>query len=42
LQWACGAGIISGDDNGNLNAQSSATRTEVAAMLQRFCENVIN
>jgi hypothetical protein len=41
LQWACGSGIINGDDNGNLNPQNSATRAEVAAMLQRFIENVI-
>ncbi len=41
LQWACGAGIISGDNIGNLNPHSSATRAEVAAMLQRFIENVI-
>ena len=41
LQWACGAGIIDGDDNGNLNPQNSTTRAEVAAMLQRFIEKVI-
>jgi hypothetical protein len=40
LQWACGAGIIDGDDNGNLNPRSFATRAEVAAILQRFIENV--
>ncbi len=38
LQWACGAGILQGDTKGNLNPQSSATRAEVAAMLQRFIE----
>ena len=36
LQWACGAGIINGDDNGYLNPGASATRAEVAVMLQRF------
>jgi uncharacterized repeat protein (TIGR02543 family) len=41
LQWACGAGIIDGDDNGYLNPRNSASRAEVAAMLQRFVENVI-
>jgi hypothetical protein len=35
LQWACGAGIMNGNGNGNLNPQGSATRAEVAAMLQR-------
>ncbi|MEL7567516.1 MAG: S-layer homology domain-containing protein, partial [Dehalobacterium sp.] len=42
LLWACGTAIINGDGNSNLNPQSSATRAEVAAMLQRFIENVIN
>lgn len=41
LQWACGAGIIDGDDNGYLNPQNSASRAEVAAMLHRFVMNVI-
>jgi hypothetical protein len=36
LQWAVGSGIITGDTSGNLNPQSSATRAEVAVMLQRF------
>ncbi|MGE5560802.1 MAG: S-layer homology domain-containing protein [Chloroflexota bacterium] len=42
LQWACGAGIIGGDDRGNLNPHAAASRAEVAAMLQRFMENVID
>lgn len=40
LQWACNAGILNGDTNGNLNPHASATRAEVVAMLQRFVENV--
>ena len=44
LAWAVGAGIISGtvDADGNivLDPQGSATRAQVAAMFQRFCENV--
>ena len=40
LQWACGTGIINGN-NGYLNPQNSAARAEVAAMLQRFVENVV-
>lgn len=36
LQWACRAGVMQGDDLSNLNPQRSATRAEVAAMLQRF------
>ena len=42
LQWACGAGIINGDSNGKLNPQSSATRAEVAAILERFVEKAMN
>ncbi len=42
---AVGAGIISGtvDADGNivLDPQGSATRAQVAAMFQRFCENVM-
>ncbi|MEM5768339.1 MAG: S-layer homology domain-containing protein [Bacillota bacterium] len=41
LQWACGAGILNGDTNGNLNPRSSATRAEVAAMLKRFMEKMV-
>ncbi len=40
LQWACGAGIMNGDGSGNLNPQASATRAEVAAMLERFMKSV--
>jgi len=36
LQWACGSGILSGDPDGSLNLHSSATRAEVAAVLERF------
>jgi len=36
LQWACGAGILNGDTNGNLNPHNYATRAEVAAILERF------
>ena len=42
LQWACGAVIMDGDDTGNLNPQSSATRAAAASMLQRFIENIIS
>jgi hypothetical protein len=36
LQWACGAGIMEGDNLGNLNPRDSATRAEVAVILHRF------
>ena len=40
MQWACGAGVISGKD-GALDPAGSATRAEVAAMLMRFCQFVL-
>ena len=40
FQWACGAGIIEGDDAGALNPTSTCTRAEAAAMFMRLCENV--
>lgn len=39
LQWVCGADIMQGDHLGNLNPQRSATRAEIAAMLERFMKN---
>ena len=41
MQWACGAGIINGMDDGTLNPQGKATRAEAATMLMNFCENVV-
>ena len=41
MQWACGAGIMSGNDDGTLNPQGKATRAEAAAMLMNFCKNVV-
>jgi hypothetical protein len=35
LQWACGAGLMEGDD-GKLDPQGAATRAQVAAILQRL------
>lgn len=40
LQWACGAGIMDGS-NGYLNPNAPATRAQVAAILERFAENVV-
>jgi len=36
MQWACGAGIISGKPGGMLDPQGTATRAETAAVLYRF------
>ena len=38
LQWACGAGVITGVTDATLVPQGEATRAQVAAMLMRFCE----
>ncbi len=38
MQWACGAGIISGTGDGALTPSGSATRAQAAVMLMRFCE----
>ena len=41
MQWACGAGIINGID-GALQPQGYATRAQLAAILYRFVEEVVN
>lgn len=40
MQWACGAGLITGDTTTTLVPQGNATRAQVATILMRFCENV--
>ncbi|OUP56919.1 Ig-like domain-containing protein [Pseudoflavonifractor sp. An184] len=42
LQWACGAGIISGTGDGStLSPGGSATRSQVAMILMRFCQEFV-
>ena len=42
MQWACGAGIISGTGDGStLTPQGQATRAQAAVMLMRFCEEYV-
>ena len=41
IQWACGAGIIEGRTPSTIVPQGTATRAEVAAILMRFMENVV-
>ena len=36
VRWAAGAGILSGFDDGSLKPGNTATRAEVATMLQRM------
>ena len=38
MQWAVGAGIISGTSTDTLSPQGPATRAQVATILMRFCE----
>ena len=40
MQWACGAGIISGNDDGTLHPEGHAQRVHTAQMLMKFKENV--
>ena len=39
MRWACGMKLINGA-NGKLDPTGLATRAQVAAILQRYCENV--
>jgi|GEM_PF-4687806 len=39
VQWACGAGLLQGDGQGNLLPGSSATRAQAAALIMRFAES---
>lgn len=42
MQWACGAGLISGTGDGStLTPQGEATRAQAATVLMRFCEQSI-
>ena len=40
MRWAVGSGLIVGGDGGALDPQSSATRAQVAAILNRFVINL--
>ena len=40
MQWACGAGVITGVTDTTLVPQGEATRAQVAAMLMRFVEAI--
>ena len=40
MQWAVGAGLLNGNEQGRLAPTAGATRAEVAMMLMRFAETV--
>ena len=41
MQWACGAGVITGISESALAPRGEATRALTAAMLMRFCEQYV-
>jgi hypothetical protein len=41
LSWANANGLVTGKGNGILDPQGNAERCQVAAILHRFCENVV-
>ncbi len=41
MQWAVGAGIISGTSASALGPQGNASRAQVAVILMQFCENYV-
>ena len=41
MQWACGAGVITGVSESALAPRGEATRAQTAAMLMRFCEQYV-
>jgi len=41
VSWAVAEGLIAGVTDDQLQPQGTATRAQVAAMLQRFIENVL-
>ena len=41
LQWAVGAGVLNGKNGSRLAPTGTATRAEIAAIMQRWCENII-
>lgn len=40
MQWACGAGLVNGTGDGNLDPAGVLTRAQAAALLYRFCTRV--
>ena len=40
MKWAVGAGVITGNADKTLNPQGTATRAEVAAMLEKYCKKI--
>ena len=41
MRWAVGQELVNGYEDGTLRPQGSATRAQIAAVLMRFCQNVL-
>lgn len=41
MYWSVGAGLVNGSGDGRLDPTGALTRAQLAAMVYRFCENVI-
>lgn len=41
MQWAVAAGLMNGKSQNNIDPSGKATRAEMATILYRFCENVV-
>lgn len=40
MQWAVAASIITGKGHGTLDPKGNATRSEIATIMMRYCENI--
>ena len=41
MTWGCSAGVMGGYADGSLKPTATTTRAHMAAVLQRFCEQVV-
>lgn len=40
MQWAVAAGVVTGKGDGILDPKGNATRSEIATIMMRYCENI--
>ena len=40
MQWAVAAGVITGKGGGILDPKGNATRSEIATIMMRYCEDI--
>ena len=41
MEWAVGAQVLTGREDGSIDPTGTATRAEVAQILMNFCETVL-